>query len=86
MPAELLGAYDPGLGSDLLGDKVHSVVFDNTKLKTFVPGFQATCSLAQGVRRSLGYFEADPARQQIDEKANQFMDDMIARYKSIWPQ
>ncbi len=86
IPSELLRAYDPGLGSDLMGDKVHSVVFDNTKLKTFVPDYVATCSLAEGVRRSVAYFEADPARQQVDEKANEFMDDMISKYKSIWPK
>jgi nucleoside-diphosphate-sugar epimerase len=85
MPAELLGAYDPGLGADLLGDKVHSVVFDNSKIKTFVPDYVATCSMAEGIRRSIAYFQADPARQQIDEKANEFMDTMIAKYKSIYP-
>jgi len=65
----------------LIGDKAVSVVFDNTKIKRFVPGYCATTSFAQGVRQSLAWFDADPVRKKIDEKANADWDKLIALYE-----
>lgn len=65
----------------LIGDKAVSVVFDNSKIKRFVPGYCATTSFAQGVRQSLAWFDADPARKKIDEKANAGWDKLIALYE-----
>jgi hypothetical protein len=65
----------------LIGDKAVSVVFDNSKIKRFVPGFCATTTFAEGIRRSLAWFDADPARKKIDEKANADWDRLIAAYE-----
>ena len=65
----------------LVGDKALSVVFDNTKIKRFVPGYCATTSFAEGVRRSLAWFDADPARKKIDERANANWDKLVALYE-----
>jgi len=64
----------------LIGDKSVSVVFDNTKIKRFVPGYCATTSFAEGIRRSLAWFDADPARKLIDTAANAKWDKLIAAY------
>jgi hypothetical protein len=58
-----------------------SVVFDNTKIKRFVPGYCATTSFAQGIRRSLAWFNADPSRKLIDKEANATWDKLIAAYE-----
>lgn len=50
----------------LLGDKAHSVVFDNGKIKRFVPDYVATTPLAQGLKRTMTWFRAEPARQTTD--------------------
>lgn len=65
----------------LIGDKSVSVVFDNSKIKRFVPGYCATTSFAQGVRQSLAWFDADPARKQIDHAVNEMMDKLIVAYE-----
>jgi nucleoside-diphosphate-sugar epimerase len=65
----------------LIGDKAVSVVFDNSKIKRFVPGYCATTTFAQGVRRSLAWFNADPSRKQIDRQVNATMDKLIAAYE-----
>ncbi|MEX0986812.1 MAG: SDR family oxidoreductase [Bacteroidales bacterium] len=64
---------------NLLGDKAVSAVFDNTKIKHFVPGFVATIPFRQGIRRTIEWFEADPARMVIKEENNRLLDAVISK-------
>lgn len=72
----------PAVEGSLLGDKAVSAVFDNTKIKRFVPGFAARTRFAEGIRRTLAWFEADPGRQVIDDATNQRWDKLIAAYEA----
>ncbi len=83
--SDLIAAYDPDALGSLTGDKVNSAVFDNRKIKRFVPEFQPKVTWAQGVRKALAWFEADPARQTIDEPANQLWDRIINAYQRALP-
>jgi nucleoside-diphosphate-sugar epimerase len=65
----------------LLGDKSHSAVFDNTKIKRFVPDFVCTTRYREGIARTIAWFDADPARRQIDEDASAAWDRLIAAYE-----
>ena len=56
------------------------MVFDNSKLKRFVPDFVCTKSLAQGIRECIAWHRADPKRQVIDEPMNELHDKVIAAY------
>lgn len=85
IPSDLIGAVDADLGAGLLGDKAHSLVFDNAKIKRFVPGFEASVPFAEGVARSLAWFDADPARRVVDEERNALLDRIIAAYEAAWP-
>jgi nucleoside-diphosphate-sugar epimerase len=78
--SDLLAEYDPDLRGSLIGDKVNSVVFDNTKIKSLVPEFNCTVPWAEGVRRSIKWFEADLTRCTVDEQANQLWDRIIQNY------
>lgn len=66
-----------GLRGSLLGDKANSVIFDNTKIKTFVPNFRATIRFEQGIRRTLAWFEADPSRMKIVDKNNELIEAIL---------
>ena len=68
------------LEGGLLGDKIHSVVFDNTKIKRFVPDFACTVPWSEGVRRSIAWFMADEGRRTIDEGHNATLDQLIEAY------
>lgn len=85
VPTDLICAYMPGQEGNLWGDKSWSVVLDNSKIKRFVPGFEATTSFEEGVRRSVEWFEADPDRQTIDEEADRQWDELIEAYMRAWP-
>lgn len=75
--SETLVRFSPSAEGSLLGDKAVSVVFDNSKIKRFVPDFVCTKPLAQGVRESLAWFRADPARQVIDDATNDLHERII---------
>lgn len=85
VPSELIAAYAPEWGASLLGDKAHSMIFDNSKIKRVVPDFHATIPFAAGAREILAWFDAVPARKVINEETNQLMDRLIAAYESAWP-
>lgn len=79
--SDFIIACVPSVEGTLLGDKAVSAVFDNTKLKRLVPGFAAKTNFATGIRRTVAWFEADPARQQIDPELNRRWDKLIASYE-----
>ncbi len=80
MASDFIGACLPEKAGGLQGDKSTSVVFDNSKIKRFVPGFRARLTFAEGIRRSVAWFEADPRRQTVDAAVNASYDKLITAY------
>lgn len=85
IPSDFIVKFLPWEEGNLQGDKAQSVVFDNSKVKRFVPGYVATITWAQGLRRLIAYLEADEKRCGIDEKANAQWDKIIAAYEGAYP-
>ncbi|HEY1013684.1 MAG TPA: SDR family oxidoreductase [Herpetosiphonaceae bacterium] len=85
IPSELIAMYDADAVGSLIGDKANSSVFDNSKIKALVPEFNAKVPWAEGVRRSIAWHDADPARQTIDHDADQRWDRIIAAYGRAFP-
>ena len=81
IPSDFMVACLPEMEGTLIGDKAVSVVFDNSKIKRFVPDYVATTRFAQGIRQSLAWFDADPARKLIDSEANATWDKLIESYE-----
>lgn len=82
IPSDFIGACMPEKLGSLAGDKAVSTVFDNAKIKRFVPGFQATVPFREGIRRTLAWFDADPARRQADAEAGAAWDRVIEAYET----
>jgi nucleoside-diphosphate-sugar epimerase len=85
IPSDLIAAYHPDSMGSLIGDKSNSVVFDNSKIKRFVPDYSCEVNWAEGVRRSLAWFEAHPEFQTIDHEMNSIWDQIIASYERAFP-
>ncbi len=68
IPSEWIVKVDPQTGAGLLGDKMHSTLFDNSKIKSFVPDYVATIPFHEGIRRTLAWFQADPRRMQVSDE------------------
>jgi nucleoside-diphosphate-sugar epimerase len=79
--SDFIIACVPAVEGTLLGDKAISAVFDNSKLRRLVPDFAAKTPFATGIKRTIAWFEADAARQQIDPELNQRWDKLIAAYE-----
>ncbi len=77
VPSEFINAFDKEWGAGLLGDKTHSVVFDNTKIKRLVPDYVASIPFRQGVEEIIEWYMQDPSRQVVDEVSNQLFDTII---------
>lgn len=83
--SDLLVAHDPEKLGTLIGDKSNSVVFDNSKIKRFVSEFSCEVSWAEGVRRSLAWFESHPEFQTVDDDAVRAWDQIISAYARSFP-
>lgn len=79
--SDFIRACLPNETEGLLGDKSNCAVFDNSKIKRFVPDFVATTRFRDGIKRTLAWFDADPARQEIDHDADAHYDRLIAAYE-----
>ena len=80
--SDFIAAFNPEDLGNLVGDKAQCGIFDNTKIKTFVPGYMATVPFAQGVRESVRWFEKHPERCTIDDAFNALSDRIIEAHQS----
>ncbi len=85
IPSELIAAFDPSWGAGLLGDKSHSMIFDNTKIKRLVPEFNCRIPFVRGAAEIMAWYDADASRRKVDEATDRLMDDIIAHYEKSWP-
>ena len=83
IPSEFLAGLNDWERGNLLGDKAHSAIFDNSKIKQFVPDYVARIPFHVGARRTLAWFEADPKRQRIVDETNQTLDRYIAEWRRV---
>ncbi len=85
IPSDLIAAFDPRWGDSLLGDKAHSMIFDNSKIRRLVPDFQARIPFWQGAREIIVWYDADPARQVSDPSFDALQDRLISAMQKAFP-
>jgi len=85
IPSDFLAQFNnESLHGGLLGDKAYSAIFDNTKIKTFVPGYQAVIPFSEGIRGTLRWFEADPARMRTSGEDDRLFDRILKTYEKAF--
>ena len=82
VPSDAIAAADEDWGAGLLGDKAHSMVFDNSKFRSIVPGYHAGIPFEQGAREIVAWHDQDPSRQQIDTRLDAIMDNLVSTYRT----
>ncbi|PPF20565.1 SDR family oxidoreductase [Rathayibacter rathayi] len=79
--SDAIAAADPELGAGIIGDKAHSMVFDTAKIRALVPAYSPSVRFSDGAREIVEWYDADPARQVVDERMNGLFDALIERYR-----
>lgn len=76
--SERICQFDARMAGTLLGDKSVSALFDNRKIKNVVPDFATKTRFADGIKRTIAWFEEDPSRQTVNAENNVLFDRLIA--------
>lgn len=82
IPSDWLAAQEPSLRGPLFGDKMYSVIFDNSAVKRLVPDFVAKIPLHAGLRRTAAWFDADPARQRVNTEHEALLQRCLSAWNS----
>ncbi|MGD0705684.1 MAG: SDR family oxidoreductase [Trebonia sp.] len=80
VPSDVIASRDPEWGAGLLGDKTHSMVFDNSKVKSVVPGWEAVVPFERGAREIADWYLAHPDWQVVDPGLDALMDKLAADF------
>jgi nucleoside-diphosphate-sugar epimerase len=78
IPSQVIARHDPGWGAGLLGDKAHSMIFDNAKIKRLVPDYAAVIPFSRGAEEILAYYDAEASRRKTDAALDATMDKLVA--------
>jgi nucleoside-diphosphate-sugar epimerase len=80
VPTDFICQVAPQLTGTLKGDKAHPGVFDNTKIKRFVPEFRGHTSSRVGVRESVRWLREHPDQQNLKPE----LDELIEKVVLAW--
>ena len=78
VPSERIASFDPDWGDSLLGDKAHSMVFDNAKIRSVVPEYRAVIPYARAAEQQIAWYDEDPRRRVVNEEVNAMVDRILA--------
>jgi nucleoside-diphosphate-sugar epimerase len=84
VPSDYINRFDQKWGAGLLGDKAHSMIFDNSKIKRLVPDYVAAIPFEQGAREIMAWYDADPARQVVNHELDATIDKILQAYERAW--
>ncbi len=83
VPSHILAKFDKDKGDSLLGDKCHSMIFDNSKLRAAVPTYECTVPFAQGAKEIVEWYKNNPKYQVTNPDLDAFFDKVILEINSI---
>lgn len=81
--SDFICKIEPYYIEKLLADKAESVIFDNSKIKTFVPEFKATIPFAVGIRRTLKWLDDNPEMKVVSKETNQRIENILNAYQKL---
>lgn len=81
VPTALICEVAPEMVGPLKGDKTHPGIFDNSKIKRFVPEFICRKPFAVGVRESIAWLRAHPEEKNLRTDLDRLIDDVITAFR-----
>lgn len=83
VPSEIIATYNKEIGDGLLGDKSHSMIFDNSKIKAAVPEFGCKIRFADGVKDIAAWYQSSMANTNVDQQIDQMFDRIIDEINKV---
>jgi len=83
IPSSVIARFDAEWGVNLLGDKAHCMVFDNSKIRRFVPDFNPSIPFHLGAREIMAWYDEDPSRRTVNPELDRIMDNMVKLYERV---
>jgi nucleoside-diphosphate-sugar epimerase len=81
IPVDFICERFPETTGNLKGDKAEPGVFDNRKIKRFVPDFVCRKPFAVGIRESVTWLRDHPDDRKTNPKADEFIDRIVAAWR-----
>ena len=85
IPTDFICRIAPQFTGTLKGDKAHPGVFDNSKIKRFVPEFQCRKPFRVGVRESVAWLRAHPDQQNLNLQVEATIEAVLAAWQQRGP-
>jgi len=76
-PSTVIARYNKRIGDSLLGDKTHSMIFDNAKIRSFVPDFNPQIQFREGAKEIVKWYRENTMDKAPDEEINALMDTIV---------
>ncbi|HOC56845.1 MAG TPA: NAD-dependent epimerase/dehydratase family protein [Verrucomicrobiota bacterium] len=81
VPTDVICQVAPQMSGTLKGDKAHPGVFDNARIKRFVPEFRCRTPFRVGVRESVQWLREHPDQQNLKPELDALIDNVIAAWE-----
>jgi nucleoside-diphosphate-sugar epimerase len=81
VPTDFICRVAPQLTGTLKGDKAHAGVFDNSKIKRFVPEFRCRVPFRLGIRESVRWLREHPEQQNLKPELDTLIDAVISSWQ-----
>jgi nucleoside-diphosphate-sugar epimerase len=81
VPSDVIAATYPDWGDALLGDSAHSLIFDNSKVRSVVPDYVATITLEQAAPEIIAWHDEDSSRRPVNSDLDALMDKLSAEFR-----
>lgn len=85
IPTDFICQIAPHLTGSLKGDKAHPGVFDNSKIKRFVPEFACRKSFGVGVRESVEWLRAHRESQNLNPQVDETCEKVVVAWRDQAP-
>ena len=82
VPTDFICQVAPQMTGTLKGDKAHPGVFDNSKIKRFVPEFRCCTLFRQGVRDSVRWLREHPDQQNLKPELEALIEKVLTAWKT----
>jgi nucleoside-diphosphate-sugar epimerase len=81
IPTDFICEIVPELTGNLKGDKSHPGVFDNSRIKKFVPEYQCRKPFRQGIREAVAWLRAHPDERRVDAHTDEIIEKVVTAWQ-----